>query len=307
MSTAPITPNLIIPGFPKSGTSSLYHYLSQHGEIDGAACKEPHVFTSEERFEQHEDVFEGLFNAHHSCMYRLEASTTYMISPDAPRRIHEVVPDCALIMIARDPIERVFSHYNWLWCNGSVEKDFESEVREWADQEFDPAVHFGGNYKYYISFSAYGEQVERYLSVFDRSQILFLTTEALKNDPREVIDRCFDFLGLQAPSTVDTQRRNVTRAKEITKLPSFLSTARNGLSRIRQVVPQRLVDALPTQKVKSTVKPLFTEMREPRSFGEAEEALVFDLLEPVVDDSQVFVGTFRMYPRMAELNPSAQS
>lgn len=279
MSTAPTTPNLIIPGFPKCGTSSLYYYLSQHDEIDAAAHKEPHVFTSKENFERRADILKGLFSPHRSFAYRLEASTTYMISPDAPCRIHEVAPDCALIMIARDPIERVFSHYNWLWCNGSVEKDFKAEVREWAGREFDPGVHFGGNYKYYVEFSAYGEQMKRYLSVFDRDQTLFLTAEALKNDSRQVMNRCFEFLGLQAPSTVDTQRRNVTRTNEITRLPSFLSLARSGLSRAKQFVPRRLVDALPIQKVKSMVKPIFTEVREPKSFGEAEEDLVFNLLK----------------------------
>jgi len=279
MNLEPITPNLIIPGFPKSGTSSLFHYLKQHDEVEGAAHKEPHLFTSEADFERRADILAGLFDASRSCTYRLEASTTYMISPSAPHRICEIAPDCRFIVIARDPIERVFSHYNWLWCNGTVEKDFEAEVQEWAGREFDPTVHFGGNYKYYVEFSAYGQQMDRYLSVFDRSQILFVTTEALKEDSRQVVTRCLDFLGLQASSAVDIQRRNVTRAKDLTRLPSVLSRARDGLAHIQKVVPQTLLDVLPTEQIKSTIRPLFTERREPKSFGEAEEALVFDLLE----------------------------
>lgn len=279
MNAEPITPNLIIPGFPKSGTSSLFHYLQQHDEINGAAHKEPHVFTSEANFERRSDILSGLFNASRDCTYRLEASTTYMISPGAPRRVCEVAPDCRFIVLARDPIERVFSHYNWLWCNGTAERDFEAEVREWAGRKFDPTVHFGGNYKYYVEFSAYGEQVERYLSLFDRSQILFVTSEALKDNPQEVLGRCFDFLGLKTPPAVDTQRRNVTRATEITRLPSFLFRLRNELTHIQEVVPQPVVDALPTQQIKSILRPLFTEKREPKSFGEEEEALVFNLLK----------------------------
>jgi len=272
MSEASITPNLIIPGFPKSGTSSLYYYLSQHDEIDGVDSKEPHIFTSDERYERRAEILSDQFDQNRSCTYRLDASTTYMISPGAPHRIHELAPDCELIVIARDPIERVFSHYNWLWCNGFVEKDFKTEVSEWAEREFDPTVRFGRNYKYYVQFSSYGEQMDRYLSVFNRSQMHFLTTEALKNDPQQVLDQCFDFLGLQAPSTVDTRRRNVTRAKEVTLLPSLLS-------RVRRIIPNRLTNALPMQPVTSVVKSWFTERRVPKSFGESEEAFVFEFLE----------------------------
>jgi hypothetical protein len=274
-----ITPNLVIPGFPKSGTSSLYHYLCHHDEINGVEGKEPHIFTSKKRFEQRAEILSDRFDASRSYSYYLDASTTYMISPGAPHRIHEVAPDCKLIVIARDPIERVFSHYNWLWCNGFVEKDFKTEVREWTGRKFDPTVSIGGNYKYYIEFSAYGEQMIRYLSEFYCSQILFLTTEALKNDPQQVLNQCFDFLGLQAPSTVDTRRRNVTRAKEIIRTPSLLSRA-------RRIVPNHLMNALPTQLVTSTVKSWLTETREPKSFGESEEALVFEFLEDDIRKQQ---------------------
>ena len=55
-------PNLIIPGFPKSGTSSLYHYLSQHPDIDGIKGKEPHVFSKTDRFRKRESIFDRKFD-----------------------------------------------------------------------------------------------------------------------------------------------------------------------------------------------------------------------------------------------------
>jgi hypothetical protein len=265
--TEPITPNLIIPGFPKSGTSSLYHYLTQHDDVDGVARKEPHVFTSQDRFDRRDEILDGRFDSSRSYAYRLDASTTYMIAPGAARRIRSVAPDCRLIVVARDPIERVFSHYNWLWCNGFANQDFKTEVRQWNERSFDPEVRFGGNYKYYVEFSAYGEQMKRYLNVFDRSQLLFLTTEELKEDAQQVTARCFDFLDLAPPSTVDTRRRNVTTANEVTDVPPLLS-------RLRRALPDRLADVLPTQQVRSW----FTETRQPKSFGDEEEELVFTLL-----------------------------
>ena len=40
-------PNLFIPGFPKSGTSSLWAWLRQHPEIEFTKDKSPHYFDAD--------------------------------------------------------------------------------------------------------------------------------------------------------------------------------------------------------------------------------------------------------------------
>ena len=40
-------PNFIIAGFPKCGTTSLHHYLSEHPQIFMPSQKELHFFTYE--------------------------------------------------------------------------------------------------------------------------------------------------------------------------------------------------------------------------------------------------------------------
>ena len=43
--------NLIVPGFPKSGTSSLHDYLNLHPDICMSSPKECHFFAIENRYE----------------------------------------------------------------------------------------------------------------------------------------------------------------------------------------------------------------------------------------------------------------
>ena len=43
-------PNFIIAGFPKCGTTSLFHYLKQHPEIFMPKQKELHFFTQRQIF-----------------------------------------------------------------------------------------------------------------------------------------------------------------------------------------------------------------------------------------------------------------
>lgn len=273
-------PNLIIPGFPKCGTSSLYYYLSQHEEVDGVEGKEPHVFTSENRFNHRNEIFSGRFSEDRNPAYRLDASTTYMIAPDAPHRIKKASPDCKFIIISRDPIERVFSHYNWLWCNGYIEQDFVPEVRDWESSRFNPNMSFGGNYKYYVEFSRYGEQMKRYLDVFGPDRILLLTTEEMKEVPQQVLNRCFEYLNLTPPEEIDMEQRNVTEEKELTNIP-------NVLSQFRSAIPDSLAQRLPRKWVKSW----FTKTVKPKTFGEEEEAFVFDLLRDDIRKQQA-LGIF---------------
>ena len=262
-----VSPNLIIPGFPKSGTSSLYYYLSQHEDIDSTGPKEPHVFTLKNKFNRRREIFLSLFNEERDCTYRLDASTTYMVCADAPRRIQRVVSKPKFIVVARDPIERVFSHYNWLYCNGYVEKDFIPEVREWDTSGFDPSINFDGNYKYYVEFSRYGEQIERYLDIFDRDRILVITTERLKEAPQKVLNECFDHLGLSFPKCINTAPQNVTKANELNNVPDLLS-------RLHSSIPNSITQRLP----KDWLKSWSTRTVEPKSFGEREESFVFELL-----------------------------
>lgn len=263
-----VHPNLIIPGFPKSGTSSLYHYLSQHPDVDGIKGKEPHAFSRAKQFQDKEKVFKKGFDTSASFMYRMDASTTYMITPEAPRRIKRTTSSPKLIVIARDPIERVFSHFNWLWCMGQIENDFRTEILQWEKKPFHPDVHFGGNYKNYVDFSRYGEQFQRYLDVFDRDQILYLTTESLKESTGAVIYKCFDFLNIDSITEIDTRRQNVTQKNEVVKAPSLLL-------RVQQTLPDVLFSFLPTGYVKSW----FSETYEPKVFDEDDEQLVYDLIE----------------------------
>ena len=50
-------PDFIIPGFAKSGTSSLHEYLNQHPSIKMSTIKEPHNYSNMKRYEQRLDLF----------------------------------------------------------------------------------------------------------------------------------------------------------------------------------------------------------------------------------------------------------
>ena len=111
-------PNLIIAGVHKAGTSSLYYYLSQHKSINASDKKELHYFTpirygnkmeSFESYLKHFSPLEG------DVKYNLEASPSYLYGGTAiANEIKSVLDNCKVILILREPSERLLSFYNHL-------------------------------------------------------------------------------------------------------------------------------------------------------------------------------------------------
>ena len=145
-------PNLIIPGFPKSGTSSLFACLRMHPSIFGSSkVKEPHNYSFDQRYKdrfrvEYKHSYRNLFADSTNEIYFMDASTTYLISNRSPQRMSADNPDSKIVVLARDPIERVFSHYNWLRSLGIATQGFEEEISEWLGRPFVPETRFNGNF-----------------------------------------------------------------------------------------------------------------------------------------------------------------
>jgi hypothetical protein len=212
-------PNLFISGFPKSGTSSLYDYIGQHPDVFASERKEPHTYTIEKRFNQRYSVTENpnfldFYKKSTGERYIMDGSTTTMISKDALYRIKMDTPDAKIIIMARDPIERIFSHYNWINSMGVTTYNFRKEILIWNKFKFNPEIYFKGCYKNYIEFSKYGEQIQRCYETFPQNQVLVLFFENLKSDPKKVLSKIFNFL--QIPDfPIKYQIINPTRSIKI--------------------------------------------------------------------------------------------
>lgn len=60
----------------------------------------------------------------------------------------------------------------------------------------------------YISASLYVYFIEKWLQLFPRENFLFLKTEDLGQNPRETMDRVFEFLGLPKYELTNYPRKN---------------------------------------------------------------------------------------------------
>ncbi len=173
--------NFIGVGAQKSGTSWVYACLYEHPEIC-APIKEIHFF-SRPRFEKGKEWYESHFTKCDADTKKGEFSTSYLYSQETPERIKLYYPDVKIIAILRNPVTRAYSQYRNAIKAGEISESVTFETY----QEEEKSV---------IAQGRYAEQLERYLKLFRRDQMLVLVYEDIDRDKLAFIKRIYEFIGV---------------------------------------------------------------------------------------------------------------
>ena len=185
-------PNFLIIGSQKAGTTSLYHILKEHPQIFMSDTKEINFFFKDEEYACGPESYAKHFADSANQLARGEASPGYICHPEAPARIHALLPDVKLILTVRDPIKRAISQY---WDNRrhlNESHTFAEAVDLYLSDEYHPD-EIG-----YFSRGVYMRYIRRYLEFFPRENMLILPFEEMLTDAESFYKRIFTFLGVDA-------------------------------------------------------------------------------------------------------------
>ena len=215
-------PDFLILGAQKAGTTALYAYLSKHPRITGPSWKEVSYF--DRHYARGPSWYRGNFPNLLRTRGELvgEASPSYVFHPLAPERVKELVPEARLIALVRNPVDRALSHYNHEVALGREPLSFEDAVA--AEEErlegeesrlrSDPRYFSGEWWSHtYKARGRYAEQLERWLAVFPREQLLILPSEELLGEPERAHAQVLEFLGA-SPHRLDSYPRVYERQYE---------------------------------------------------------------------------------------------
>lgn len=211
-------PDAVILGAMKSGTSSLHHYLVQQAGVIEPLRKEVHYFDV--NFERGERWYRAHFGREGEPGLNLDSSPYYLFHPAVPRRLHELLPDAKLVVLLRDPVRRAYSHYWHERDKGREPLDFEAAIEaepgRLADAErglADGSLARSAEHQHfsYLARGRYAGQLERWLAIFPRTQLLVLRFEDLAREPLGALNDTLEFLGLPRAATVGLDARNTRR------------------------------------------------------------------------------------------------
>jgi Sulfotransferase domain len=206
-------PDFLVLGAQKAGTTALYAYLRWHPGITGPSWKEVSFF--DRHWWRGVRWYRGQFPLRSRGRLVGEASPSYLFHPLAPERARAVVPDARLVVVLRDPVDRAYSQYQHEVALGREPLSFEDalaaeEGRTRGEVErlvADPRAFSHEWWDHtYAARGLYAEQLERWLAMFPRDQLLVVTSDDLGKRPAETYASILSFLGA-APHRLDEYPR----------------------------------------------------------------------------------------------------
>ncbi len=247
-------PDFLVIGAPKAGSTAVHQALVLHPQLFLSTPKEPKYFLTDNEAPRRADHrgpgdahsarewvwsrgdYERLFDPAPPGALRGESTPFYLWDRAAHVRIAETVPQAKLIAIIRDPVDRAYSNWTHLWCDGlETEPDFLTACRKEGERI---AAGYAPFWRY-LELGRYGEQLGHLFEVFPREQVHVLRYKELVDEPERTLDAIFGFLGVQQGLVREVPTSNLSGWAEHSLVNSALrGTIRAGAALGSHLPPQ---------------------------------------------------------------------
>jgi len=199
-------PGFLVLGPPRTGTTWLYDVLSSRALLPGPT-KETRFFDL--HFERGIDWYLDHFPKNPGKLAVGEIAPTYFASPEACARILSVVPDARLVIIFRNPVQRLVSLFRLKRAYGLHAWSFDQAL------ENDPEL---------LESSLYASHLKMWQSCFSREQLSINFFEDFTEDPQAFVDRICRFVGIPAFTLKESERKKVFSTNRMTEPRNFMAT-----------------------------------------------------------------------------------
>ncbi|MBP1838708.1 sulfotransferase family protein [Formosa algae] len=259
-------------GTAKSGTTSIYQYLSQHPEIFLPNVKEIHYYsdaTSKVDFDfikpkknktyhtkviKDKKTYNSLFENATTETYLGDCSPSYFYDKKAARKIFNDYPKAKIIVVLRDPIDRAYSQYlmerrlgieandNFL---DALKSDFQNtKQRIWGIDHL------------YVDHGMYYHQLQEYRKFFRDDQILCVSFQDLTKDTEKSLKEISRFLEIDSNFPFELEivhNKYKTHRNSLTKI---ILNHKSKLFSVMDYFPKSTIDFIKGIFFKETDKPI---------------------------------------------------
>ena len=248
-----VLPDFMVIGIGRGGTTSCFHYLSQHPSILESAYDEIGFF--DENYHLGMNWYRSMFPTKFlkkkiakktgKCL-TYDVTPSYIWKPKVARRIKKLFPEIKLIAILRNPVDRAYSQYHLGitdgWQKFSFEEIIEDDIKTFQKFKNINSITDDEHFINYIKNShlgrgLYAHHLKIWFELFDRNQILILLSEELSTETNKAMNKIFQFLDLpkhEIPDTIKRNTGNYSKMKSDTrkKLISFYSKHNQDLFKL---------------------------------------------------------------------------
>lgn len=248
-------PDFIICGAAKSGTTTLFSWLSQHPNICMPKLKEIDHFSVDQRYERGLDSYISYFKNCKKDSLWGEASPNYIYIPQVAGRIACHYPKIKLLFVLRNPVDRAFSQFRHKVRDNIERLDFEEALESEKERLL---LGFRERLEYsYLDRGYYFRQLKEYYKLFEFDQIKIIKFEAMIADMKKTFTEICDWLGMDSDFLPkDRSQKNPAAFPKNECLHLFL---RRGGGKYRELVkkmiPRRMGSSLKQKLIQWNLKP----------------------------------------------------
>lgn len=236
-------PNTILIGVQKAGTSSLYDWIAQHPEVCGnVAVKDFPFFINNHFYNKGIDHLSNIFDSYYNNeKIVLHGNVQYIFTPLGLKRIQKDIPNPKFILILRNPVDRLFSSFNYFQKMHLEDEDdilvASIEKRKEREMSDDIAIRHALTY---IEHGLYAKQLQKFYKYFKPEQLHVCCFEDLIVNKERVIKDIYRFLEITDNFIPDFKIKNKTGVVRSDVLQSIFFKK----NRIRRFIVDFIIDPI---------------------------------------------------------------
>eukprot|EP00584_Thalassiosira_punctigera_P008699 CAMPEP_0172540804 /NCGR_PEP_ID=MMETSP1067-20121228/11732_1 /TAXON_ID=265564 ORGANISM="Thalassiosira punctigera, Strain Tpunct2005C2" /NCGR_SAMPLE_ID=MMETSP1067 /ASSEMBLY_ACC=CAM_ASM_000444 /LENGTH=348 /DNA_ID=CAMNT_0013326721 /DNA_START=153 /DNA_END=1199 /DNA_ORIENTATION=+ len=242
-------PNILFIGAQKAGSTSVSTWLFRGGVCRAEIFadepiyfgKEVHFFDKKARYDRGVEFYARRFQ---HCLvsgnteFIMDATPDYLTYPTRIAEVYanagpEALSKLKLMVILREPISRELSLYNHMIFYGHEGLTFEQHA---------VSIRKGKGNPHWVSTGKYVNHLKKFASFLSREQILVLSYDEVRTDPKKTQWRIQQFLGGEFPGELETLNTH----ENPNKLRVVSPKARKVLGRMFEKKNEELYEFLET-------------------------------------------------------------
>lgn len=194
-------PDVIIAGVGRCGTTSLYRYLGASSEVKLSAKKELDFLVdyTDADISFLEEKYLAAFQGAKTSQVKVEASPRYSLEAEyTAAMIKRLMPETKVVLMLRDPVERIVSVYNAVKRSGNIRQsvsfdDFVMFLFGEIDVISENSM-LNDRYKKALANGCYFKIIDEYQQQIGKNNVYVMFLENLDANPSRELRLLSDFL-----------------------------------------------------------------------------------------------------------------
>ena len=244
-------PQFVCVGGAKCGTTSLFEYLRGHPQIYLPPQKELHYFSATDLMQRPngprmravlddiiktEDAYRKQFAGMKEGQVGGDISPSYLNCPSAPDAIRALLGAPKILIMLRNPVDRMFSQYMHLRRAVREDLDFDHALAAEPQRESE----MWGDMWLYRDSAHSADRVRKYFDVFGRGNVKVVLADDMRNDPRAEVRSILRFIDVDPEVSLDLSgefnKSGLPKSRAIAKLTDASPLANLA----KKIIPRRI-------------------------------------------------------------------